>query len=109
MHARLVNTMDAVFNHVRSYTSYVPTYASPWGFALGSSEAIDIHPDPTKTDAALKANLSGDLRMFDGTTLVGLLHIPAHLRRAIDAETHVYTLAEPPKFFGKGNLGATDR
>ena len=28
--------------------------------------------------------------------------LPLHLRRAIEQETHVYTLANPPKFFGAG-------
>lgn len=109
MHARLVRTMSAVFPHVQSYTTFVPTYASPWGFALGSNDPIDTRPDPDRTDKILAENTKGGLRMFDGTTLLGLLQIPAHLRRAIAEETHVYTLDEPPKFFGKGALGSTGR
>ena len=42
--------------------------------------------------------------MFDGLTLLGMLQIPKHLREAITSETKVYTLEEPPKFFGKGQL-----
>jgi spermidine synthase len=38
-------------------------------------------------------------------SLLGLLQTPAYIRRAIAAETQVYTLKEPPKFFGKGALG----
>jgi spermidine synthase len=38
-------------------------------------------------------------------TLLGMLQTPAYIRRAIAAETQVYTLKEPPKFFGKGTLG----
>ena len=43
--------------------------------------------------------------MFDGVTLLGMMQVPKHLRAAIDGETEVYTLKEPPKFFGKGQLG----
>ncbi len=106
MHARLVCTMKAVFAHVESYTTFVPTYASPWGFALGTGEPIDTRPDPRRIDEQLGEKTTGGLRMFDGTTLLGLLQLPGHLRRAIAEETHVYTLKEPPKFFGKGTLGA---
>jgi spermidine synthase len=40
--------------------------------------------------------------MFDGITMLGMLQVPKHLRDAIATETEIYTLAEPPKFFGKG-------
>lgn len=102
MHARLVCTMKSVFDHVQSYTTSVPTYASAWGFALGSARPIDTRPDPEAIDRQLGEKMSGGLRMFDGTTLLGMLQIPTHIRRAISEETRIYTLNEPPKFFGKG-------
>lgn len=108
MHARLVRTMKAVFAQVESYTTFVPTYASPWGFALGSADVINTRPDPERIDEQLAEKTTGGLRMFDGITLLGMFQLPAHLRRAISEETHVYTLNEPPKFFGKGKLGQTD-
>ena len=43
--------------------------------------------------------------MFDGAALVGLLNPPKNVREAIAKETQVYTLAHPPKFFGKGAAG----
>ncbi len=101
MHARLVRTMSAVFDHVASYVSFVPSYAAPWGFTLGSSQPIDPRPEPERIDAELRAKTTGGLRMLDGATLLGMLQLPVHLRRAIAEETRVYTLSEPPKFFGK--------
>jgi spermidine synthase len=103
LHARIVNTMKAVFPHVQSCTSYTPTYGRPWGFVLGSNEAINNRPDPEVVDQLLAEKTTGGLRMLDGTTLLGILQIPKHLREAIATETEVYTLAEPPKFFGKGS------
>jgi len=113
MHARLACTMRTVFDHVRSYVSYVPTYASPWGFTLGTARSIDTRPDPEAVDQQLGASTTGGLRMLDGSTLLGLYQLPKHLRRAIDEETRVYTLTEPPKFFGRTTVvpagAASDR
>lgn len=43
--------------------------------------------------------------MFEGTTLLGLMQVPEHLREAVAAQTQVYTLARPPRFFRKGVAG----
>ncbi len=102
MHARLVRTMKSVFDNVESYTTFVPTYASPWGFALASAAPIDTRPEPSAIDKRLTEGTTGGLRMLDGITLLGMFQLPLHLRRAIEAETMVYTLKEPPKFFGQG-------
>ncbi len=106
LHVRLVNTVGAVFPNIVSYSSQVPSYASPWGFALGSAAPLDRCPDPSAIDALLESKTTGHFRMFDGTTLLGLMCVPKHIRRAIAAETKVYTLTEPPKFFGQGIAGA---
>ncbi|MFH1418442.1 MAG: spermidine synthase [Planctomycetota bacterium] len=108
MHARLARTMSTVFAHTQSYVTYVPTYASPWGFILGCGSPIDVRPDPAEIDRRLARETTGELRMLDGSTLLGMLQLPKHLRRAIAEETRVYTLAEPPKFFGKGMAGTGD-
>ncbi len=102
MHVRLVNTLGAVFGNVASYSSYVPTYAAPWGYALASDNPIDHRPDPARIDALLADQTTSQFRMFDGITLLGMLQTPKHIREAIQAETEVYTLVAPPKFFGKG-------
>lgn len=102
LHSRLVRTMRTVFDHVQSYATYVPTYAAPWGFALGTARPIDTRPDPGQIDRHLQEKITGGLRMLDGTTLLGMLQLPVHIRRAIAEETRIYTLEEPPKFFGKG-------
>ena len=104
LHAHIVRTLNSVFPNVKSYTSYIPTYGSPWGFAVASASPINTRPEPEKIDEILAQHTTGGLRMFDGTTLLGILQVPAHLRRAIESETQVYTMAEPPKFFGKGSV-----
>jgi spermidine synthase len=102
LHGRLVNTLKTVFPHVTSYSSYIPTYASPWGFALASEQLLETRPDPEAVDALLAQGTTGGLRCLDGTTLLGMLQTPAYIRRVIAQETEVFTLKSPPKFFGKG-------
>jgi spermidine synthase len=105
MHCRLASTLRAVFPHTASLASYVPTYAAPWSYILASTAPIETRPDPEQIDRRLAAETTGGLRMFDGTSLLGLYQMPKHLRAAIAEETRIYTLSEPPKFFGKGALG----
>ncbi len=102
LHVRLVHTMTTVFPYTHSYSSHIPSFGEPWGFVVASSQPIDSEPDPDRTNQVFATKTTGGLRMLDGIALLGLLQQPAHLRRAIAAETQVYTLAEPPKDFGKG-------
>ena len=103
LHARLANTLGAVFSEAHSYASHVPTYAAPWGFVIAADRPFELRPDPARIDAQLSRDVRGELRVIDGTGLLGLLQTPLHVRRAIAAETQVYTLKEPPKFFGSGH------
>ena len=110
LHARLVNTLAAVFAGAESLCAYVPTYAAPWGFALASDAPLALPGDAEGIDAALADRTTGGLRYVDGRTTVALAHPPLYVRRAIESETKVYTLAEPPRFFGSGQAGReTDR
>jgi spermidine synthase len=107
LHCRLASTLRSVFAHTASLTTYVPTYAAPWSFILGAAKPINTRPDPDEIDRQLAEKTTGGLKMFDGTALLGLYQLPKHLRTAIAEETQVYTLAQPPKFFGKGALGGS--
>jgi len=105
MHARIVNTLKSVFPNVQSCTSFISTYGAPWGFAVASTQEINTRPEPEVTDKLLAEKTIGGFRMFDGITLLGLMQVAGHLRKVIATETEVYTMAAPPKFFGKGSVG----
>ena len=102
LHARLVNTLKAVFPNVHSYFSPTTTYGSAWGFALASAENLETKPQPEQIDELLATKTNGGFRAVDGVGLLGMLNTPLYIRQAIATETQVYTLSEPPKFFGKG-------
>jgi spermidine synthase len=101
-HARLVNTLKTVFEQNVSYTTFVPTYGEPWSLTLSSHNPIDTRPEPDTIDQLLEAKTSGGLRLIDGITVLGLFQTPAYIRHAIAQHQEIFTLSEPPKFFGKG-------
>ena len=101
-HARLVNTLKTLFSNVTTLTAHTPSYGRPWGFALCADTAIDTQPQPEAIDRLLTTKTSGGLRFLDGTALLGVMQTPLFVRQAIASETTVYTLKEPPKFFGTG-------
>lgn len=101
-HARLVNTLKAVFSNVTSLSAPTPSYGRAWGFAMCSESAIALQPQPESVDQLLQAKTTGGYRFIDGISLLGIMQTPLYIRQAIAAETTVYTLNEPPKFFGTG-------
>ena len=104
LHARLVKTLGTVFENVHSYASYIPTYGAPWGFALASARPIPTRPEPEEIDRILAGKTNGGFRMLDGIALLGMMNTNAFVRRTIAEEKRIFTLKEPPKFFGKGIL-----
>ena len=101
-HAKLVNTLKAVFNNVTSLSAPTPSYGRAWGFALCSESAIALQPQPELVDQLLESKTTGGYRFIDGISHLGILQTPLYIRQAIAAATTVYTLNEPPKFFGTG-------
>jgi len=111
-HCRLNRTLRDVFTHAASVTGPTAAYGSSWGFVIASDEDIRCPADAAKIDELLESNCTpfpGEepfgttgLRVVDGNSLGGLFAIPRYLRKAIEAEPMVYTLADPPKFIGTG-------
>lgn len=102
-HARSINTLKTVFSNVSSLSAPTPSYGRAWGFALCSDEPI-IQPVPESVNRLLATETTGGFRFIDGMTLLGIVQTPLYIRQAIATETKVYTLKEPPKFFGTGAM-----
>ncbi|NKB63473.1 MAG: methyltransferase domain-containing protein [Gammaproteobacteria bacterium] len=96
-HARMVNTVSSVFNEVASYGSFVPVFDDVWGFIIAGDQKIDRRPVPEDIDGILAIGITGNLRMFDGTTLLGMMQLPKHVRLAIHENTEIYTLDDKPE------------
>jgi len=98
---RVLKTISTVFARTSVITANVPTYGSAWGLALASDQELNLRPDPAAVDALLADQVTGPLKMFDGEALLGMLQSPKDIRDRVAAETMVYTLADPPKAFGR--------
>jgi spermidine synthase len=101
-HARLINTLKAVFNHVAPMSAITSAYGAPWGFALCSEQPINTLPDVAAVDRLLAEKTTGNLGFIDGSSNLGVMQTPVYIKKAIASETTVYTLEAPPKFFGTG-------
>ncbi|MFC1639606.1 methyltransferase domain-containing protein [Gemmatimonadota bacterium] len=95
--ARVANTLSTVFDRVWPYASFVPSFITPWGFLLASMQDAGNIPTPTSVDQSLSENTSGGFRMLDGEAFQGLFSTSAHIRKAIDSETTIYRLNNPPQ------------
>lgn len=104
LHARLVNTLQTVYKNVSSYSSFVPTYASPWGFAICTDGALNTQPDPVAIDALLAEKTEGKFRAIDGLALMGMLQTALHVRQAIAPIPTFSPLPNPPNFSGKDRV-----
>lgn len=96
IHARVMRTLGTVFDHILSIVSYAPTYGVPLGLGLASAQPIPTRPDPVEIDRVLAEHTTGELKLIDGATLLGLLQTPKFLRDAIAAQSQIYTKADPP-------------
>ncbi len=95
--ARVANTLSTVFDEIRPYASFVPSFSNPWGFLLASARGLSTVPSAESVDQILREGTNGGLRMLDGESLVGLFSTSAHIRRAISDEKTIYTLDNPPQ------------
>ena len=99
-HARLFRTVAESFGHACTFSAFVPSFGTPWGFVLGSADPIDPRPDPRQTDGLLREMLDPSaLRFINGDTVLGARLLPPYLWRALrNPNVEAYTLADPPVF-----------
>lgn len=102
LHARVIKTLRSIFPVALSCLCPAMSYGVPIAFALASQDPISPYSDPEAIDRHLAQHTTGGFQLMDGTSLLGLLHVPRYIRQAIEAETEIYTLQSPPKPFGKG-------
>ncbi|NES05616.1 MAG: spermidine synthase [Okeania sp. SIO2F4] len=97
LHVRVVNTLQTLFSYIHSLIPYSTSYGCPLGFVVCSEQEFSHTPNPEKIDSLLGEKTTGDFKLMDGISLLGMLQIPLNLRQAIAAETQIYTLKNPPK------------
>jgi len=70
--------------------------------SLGHQVVVVVSAMGNTTDELLARSTTGSFRMFDGQALLGMLQTPRYVRERIASETTIYSLANPPKAFGRG-------
>ena len=91
----VASTVGSVFPTVVLSETFVPSFGSTWGFVIGS-----LGPDPSRmsideVDRRLASRVDGDLRYFDGTTLMGMVCVPKYLRESVANERRIITRDNP--------------
>ena len=68
-HVTVRRALERIFRHVSSYTAFVPSFWSTWGFVI-ANDSIDVAQIPaTEVDKTLQARGTGSsLRYYDGQT-----------------------------------------
>lgn len=95
--ARTAKTIGTVFQDFVVASAHVPTYGSSWGLVIASDQDVNRRPDPDRVDQYLRQMTNGQLRMFDGQTMLGLLQTPKYVRDRIASESVIYTIDNPPQ------------
>jgi spermidine synthase len=89
------NTVETLFPITECYQVYVPSFAGPWSFVIGSKthSAIQLQENYLKEEI-LRRKIEG-LRMYDETSHSGLFALPKYLNEAINAEDRIITESTP--------------
>lgn len=88
--AGVLRTLRSVFGHATPYTTAVPSYGVPWGFAL----AFD-HPDLAGRVGSPLADLPGSITTYDTETHQHMFAITRLLRDGLARQGRVITDADP--------------
>ncbi len=99
LHQVLFSTLRKIYKHVRPFYAYVPSFDVPWAFLMGSSTHDPLKWTTPQLDKVIRKRITGPLKFYDGTTHVGLFHIPGYLRTMLNSEKRSITKSKPIYFY----------
>jgi len=83
-HGRMLLELRPVFRYTRSYSAFVPSFWSEWGYVTASDEIDLTALEPTDVDAELRRRrIEDQLRFYDGAAHRRLFTLPKDVRRAL--------------------------
>ena len=86
-HVTVHRTLRYVFEQVRSYTTFIPSFWASWGFVI-ASDTVDPRVLTAQTvDERLAARGITALRHYDGEGHTHLFALPRDVRTALERET----------------------
>ena len=88
-------TLRSIFNIVRPYQVYIPSFVDLWGFHTASDTIDPSRLKPVEINKRIKARIVGNLRSYDGIAHGGLFSLTATLRRKLRRERKIITDESP--------------
>ena len=80
-HAELRRNLMAAFAHVRTYTTFVPSFWCDWGYVLASDQVDPLNVTAQDVDTVIAARrLASKLEFYDGLGHHRMFSIPKDLR-----------------------------
>lgn len=100
---RICATLNTVFPIVRPYQVFVPTYGSPLGMALATTNT-EPFPSPTQIDKLFDEKVKGEFHVLDGNSFHAHFAMPRCVQIAIANEKQIFTSENTANAFGVGTL-----
>lgn len=100
LHEAMHATLSSVFNTVRSYFAYIPSYDMTWSF-LFCTDSAKLDPllcTGREMDDIIEKRLRTKLKFLDGAAIEGVFRIPKYYRERIKANRKIITRNRPVFF-----------
>ena len=82
-------TLQSVFPVVAPYFADIPSFGRPWGFIFAGKGRHPAQFGREEIDRAIRANVRGHLRYYDGETHVMSFSLPKHVRERLAMEKRI--------------------
>jgi len=89
------NTVETLFPVAECYQVYVPSFAGPWSFVIGSKTHSSAHLEEQYLKGEFSRRKIKGLRMYNETSHRGLFALPQFLIEAIRSEEGIITELTP--------------
>ena len=93
--AAINGTLKSIFQVVRPYQVFVPSFVDMWGFHTASDSLDPARLSPREVNSRISDRVNGRLRSYDGIAHRGLFSLPLRLRRKLSRSRRVITDATP--------------
>lgn len=91
----ICNTLRKVFPHVFPYVTFIPSYATQWGFTLSTYRPGNLDITANEIDNRILSRVKGMLKFYDSITHHAIFNLPKYLREEIQKQTRVISDNNP--------------
>ncbi|TGK10313.1 spermidine synthase [Leptospira fletcheri] len=100
-HATLRRTIRKSFEFVESYSIFVPSFTSTWGFIIATNAGNPILSAEELVNRIEKRNMASRLYAFDEITYRGIFSLPKDLRKCLSLDGSFLEDEQPLRFSPK--------